>query len=83
MDWDLDLDHYLNPIALIICYFVVATTSNLLLGPKVNAFQAKGAEIEKFSREINYRNRTNGFYSNFQIGFDGFFQKKINFTFQV
>lgn len=31
----LDLDHYLNPIALILCYFVVALTSRVLLGPKV------------------------------------------------
>ena len=32
---DLDLDHYLNPIALILCYFVVAITSKVLLGPQV------------------------------------------------
>jgi hypothetical protein len=33
---DLDLDHYLNPIALIICYVVVALTSVILLDPQVN-----------------------------------------------
>lgn len=32
---DLDLDHYLNPVSLIICYFVVTITSRVLLGPQV------------------------------------------------
>ena len=32
---DLDLDHYLNPIALIICYLVVTLTSIILLDPQV------------------------------------------------
>ncbi|XP_070500560.1 piezo-type mechanosensitive ion channel component isoform X4 [Chironomus tepperi] len=31
---DLDLDHYLNPIALIICYLVVTLTSIILLEPQ-------------------------------------------------
>lgn len=35
-NYGLDLDHYLNPIALIMCYFVVAITSSVLLGPQVN-----------------------------------------------
>lgn len=30
-----ELDHVLNPIALIICYFILAVTSNFLLKPKV------------------------------------------------
>jgi hypothetical protein len=32
---NLDLDHYLNPVALIVCYFVVSITSKVLLGPQV------------------------------------------------
>ncbi|CAH1708045.1 unnamed protein product [Chironomus riparius] len=32
---DLDLDHYLNPIALIICYLVVTLTSIILLEPQL------------------------------------------------
>lgn len=38
-DEDLDLDHYLNPIVLIICYFVVAITSRVLLGPQVTVMK--------------------------------------------
>lgn len=33
---DLDYDHYINPVALILCYFVVTITSKALLGPQVN-----------------------------------------------
>jgi hypothetical protein len=35
-DDTLDLDHYLNPISLIFCYFVIAITSRVVLGPQVN-----------------------------------------------
>lgn len=35
-DTDLDIDRYLNPIVLVLCYYVVAITSRVLLGPKVN-----------------------------------------------
>lgn len=31
-------DYYLNPIALIICYYTIALTSSLLLEPKVRNF---------------------------------------------
>jgi hypothetical protein len=31
----LDLDHYLNPVALIICYLIIALTSSILLDPQV------------------------------------------------
>ncbi|CAO1304226.1 unnamed protein product [Diamesa serratosioi] len=34
-DNNLDLDHYLSPISLIICYFILSITSVLLLGPQV------------------------------------------------
>jgi hypothetical protein len=34
-DDDLDLDHYLNPIALIVCYFIVTITAKVMLGPQV------------------------------------------------
>ncbi|KAG5675805.1 hypothetical protein PVAND_005679 [Polypedilum vanderplanki] len=33
-NFDLDLDHYLNPIALIICYIIIGLTSVLLLDPQ-------------------------------------------------
>lgn len=34
---EIELDHILNPIALIICYFIVAVTSNILLTPKASS----------------------------------------------
>lgn len=40
-DADLDLDHYLNPIALIICYLTIAITSVLLLDPQVTFYEGK------------------------------------------
>lgn len=40
-DADMDLDHYLNPIALIICYLTIAITSVLLLDPQVNFYEGQ------------------------------------------
>lgn len=37
----LDLDHYINPIALVLCYFVVTITSRVLLGPQVISCAAR------------------------------------------
>ncbi|CAO1375472.1 unnamed protein product [Diamesa hyperborea] len=50
-DSNLDLDHYLSPISLIICYFILSITSIVLMGFS----QLESGAASKVQRQVSFR----------------------------
>jgi hypothetical protein len=69
---DLDLDRYLNPIVLILCYYIVAITSKVLLGPQVRIDTLKKLHfvlkhIDKLNEKRFATNNTNQYKCVFRV----------------